>query len=185
MRLPDDYDVPTVPGFLYPIEPRTLPKGRWVADLRFEMPLEKTVLVGKEPIRWFADETAQIAFAEALGRRRDRAALASPLVRAVGNTLRRRARKGGFRTMLKEEVHSVRLRIEEGSRSRPVSVRLHVIANAEVTGNVCTRFGDWWDEASPECEGVEITLLPTAFHDGRAMNLDIYDSAIKLDVGAG
>lgn len=148
-----------------------------------EVPVEKTFLVGKHPIRAFADEQALVAFADALGRRRDRAALASDLVEAVAHTLRElRRSKVGFKNMLRREIYSVRLRIEEGSRSRPTSVRLHVFARGTVSDNIRTRFDDWWDGAREVSEAVGITLLPTQFHDGET-DLDMYESTIPLDLG--
>jgi hypothetical protein len=182
-KLSDDFQGKTLPGFMYRIAPPNLPPGEWAADLRIEVAVEKTFLVGKEPIKGFADESSLVDFADALGRRRDRAALATPLVDAVGGSLRQLRRNNtGFKNMLRREVYSVRLRIEAGSRSQPTSVRLHVFARGAVTENMRERFGDWWDSARGACEAIGITLLPTQLHDGET-DLDAYEAAIPLDLG--
>jgi hypothetical protein len=182
-KLPDAYAGRTLPSFLYRIEPPDLPTGQWAVDLRMEAPVEKTFLVGKSPLRGFADEEGVVAFADALGRRRDRAALAAQLVQAVGTTLRQRRRNSSsFRRMLREEIYSVRLRIEEGSRAEPVSVRLHVFARGAISDNVRSRFGDWEDEARQSCTEAGMNLFPTQYHDGET-DLDLYEVAIPLDLG--
>lgn len=91
-RLPDDF-TKTPPDFLYPAQPPALGEGTWVIDLRIEAPIEKTVLVGQSPQSAFGTEDELLAFAAALGRRRDRAALSTKLVEAVGQTLREKRRK--------------------------------------------------------------------------------------------
>ena len=182
-NMPSGYAGRTLPAFLHRITPPGFPDGEWAVDLRMEVAVEKTFLVGREPIKGFVDERSLVTFADALGRRRDRAALATYLVESVSGSLRQLRRSTtGFKTMLKNEVYSVRLRIEEGSRSSPTSVRLHVFARGVVSENVRTRFGDWWDEARGACDSVGITLLPTKFHDGMT-DLDIYEAAIPLDLG--
>lgn len=182
-RMSGEHATRTLPGFMYRISPPDLPVATWAADLRMEVPVEKTFLVGKTPIAGFADERGLIDFADALGRRRDRAALASSLVGAVASTLReRRRRQDGFRNMLRREVYSVRLRIEAGTREEPVSVVVHVFTRGPVSDNVRDRFAAWWDEAREACDRVGITLLPTRFHACEA-DLDVYEDAIALDLG--
>ena len=62
----------------------TGPAGkRLVADLRIELPLEKSLLAGRVPIRGFATEEQENTFGRLLGTRRARAALANELVDTV------------------------------------------------------------------------------------------------------
>ena len=74
--------------YIVAIAPPTLPVGCWVADLRVEFPLEKSMLVGRVPIEAFADEAAAIEFAGLLARRRGRPALASVFHEVLNTTMR-------------------------------------------------------------------------------------------------
>ena len=65
----------------------------WVADLRIEVPVEKTALIDRTPIASFASETGYIVFGTRLGHRQARAALADELEAAVIQPLRNRLRK--------------------------------------------------------------------------------------------
>ena len=47
----------------------------WVADLRFEVALERSVLVDRNPIEGFADEAGYLAFSEDVGAMRSRPAI--------------------------------------------------------------------------------------------------------------
>jgi len=62
---------------IYRLDADALPDGIWVADLRIEVPVEKSVLVGRTPVRAFVAEAGEIAFSNYLARRRGRPALAS------------------------------------------------------------------------------------------------------------
>jgi hypothetical protein len=183
-RLPDEYAGKTLPDFLYAVSPPGLPDGVWVVDLRIEVPIEKTVLVGKTAHSAFADEDAVIAFGDALGLRRDRAALSQSLTSTVGHSLRQHRRnKSSFKKPLREEVYCVALNIDEGSRSAPVTVRLHVITHQEPSERVQRVFGVWWDEAHELCAQAGVNLQPNAYHDRRHTDLADYDHWIKLDLG--
>lgn len=182
-QLPATYDGATLPRYLYRLDPPDLPRGNWVADLRLEVPVEKTFLVRQQPLKAFATEREAIDFANALGRRRDRAALSTPLVTAVSGTIRRRRRNNHrFRRLLRDDVRSVRLRIEQGTRMKPVAVRVHVVACRAPTDEIRRAFAAWEDEARPLCDEASISLFPTGFHSADQMNLDVWDSSIPLDI---
>lgn len=57
------------------LDPPTLVDGTWVADLRIEIPLEKSWLVGHTTIESFRDEQGYQVLAERLAAKRDRPAL--------------------------------------------------------------------------------------------------------------
>jgi len=182
--LPATFAGRTLPAFLYPVKPPDLPDGIWAIDLRIEVPVEKTVLIGQKVRSAFRGEDEVIAFGDALGLRRDRAALATTLTSAVGSTLRQRRRnKDSFRKALRDEVYRVTLNIDEGSRQLPTSVRLHIVTHGPPTERVKKAFGDWWDEASVLCATKGIKLLPNAYHDRSHTDLSEYDRWIKLDLG--
>jgi hypothetical protein len=183
-RLPDELAGKTLPAFLYPVAPAGFPDGVWAIDLRIEAAIEKTVLVGQTPRSAFPDEAATIAFADALGLRRDRAALSQSLTGTVGHSLRqRRRKKDSFKKALRNEVYCVALNIDEGSRSAPVTVRVHVVTHDEPSARVRKVFDEWWDDAHPLCAAEGIALQPNGYHDRRQTDLADYDRWIKLDLG--
>lgn len=157
-----------------------LPEGRWVVDLRIEVPLEKSVLVGRVPVRGFASEEDADKFAHQLGRRRARAALANELVDEVIALLR--ARRGKRKGMWRTQIFRLMLEIEGGTRLAPAAVRLHVIANEEPTPDVQEFFDAWEDEARDPAHAVGIELWPTTYHDARSISLVEYDRWIELNL---
>jgi hypothetical protein len=166
--------------FTYELNGPQLPEGRWIADLRIELPLEKSLLAGREPIRAFASESDADAFARQLGRRRARAALANELVDAVIALLR--ARRSKRKGMWKNDVYRLMLEIEGGTRLAPAAVRLHVITHAEPTDEVRKFLDDWEDEAREPGAKVGIELWPTDYHDARSIALPEYDRWIELNL---
>jgi hypothetical protein len=182
-----DDDRPTLPAYLAPLEPPDLPAGRWVADLRIEVPIEKTFLIGRRRFAGFPNEAGYLAFAAALGRRRDRAALAAHLVDTVVRTLRKRiSNDRKLRKAVRDRVvHSVRLNIEQGTREAPVDVRLHVVIRGAPDEHVdlCERFQTWWDHAREEAEEAGIFLLPNKYHNSKQMDVEVYDDLIPLHIG--
>lgn len=166
--------------FIYELNGSGLPKGRWVADLRIELPIEKSLLVRRDPIRGFATEEDSEAFARALGRRRARAALANELVEAVIVLLRDRRSKR--RAMWKSQVFRLMLAIEGGTRLTPAAVRLHVITREKPSDEVQEFFDSWEDEAREPAMKVAIELWPTCYHDAREINLPEYDRWVELNL---
>jgi hypothetical protein len=178
-----DYAGKTLPDFLYPVQPPGFPKGVWAIDLRLEVPIEKTVLVGKKPRPAFAIESEAIAFADRLGLRRDRAALSAKITDTVGSTLRQKRRKRDrFRKTLRKEVYEVCLHID-GTRASPTAVCLHVITNGPVSDRVREEFDKWWDEASPGCAAADLKLWPNEYHDRNHTDLMEHTKWIPLDLG--
>lgn len=173
-----------LPMYLAPLEPPDLPSGQWVADLRIEVPIEKTFLVGKRPIRGFGDEQGYLEFAGLLGRRRDRAAIATELVEAVARTLRRRmANSAGFKNALRDHVRNIRLAIEGGPRLNPTIARVHFVGrDGPVPSDVREKLDTWFVVAYQEADAAGIKLLPNEFHDGTQMSLDVWERTIELNV---
>jgi hypothetical protein len=182
-RLGDEFRKKILPGYLVPLAPPDLPPAVWVADLRIEVPIEKTLLVHREPIAGFLDEDGYLAFASALGRRRDRAALGAQLVDAVAATLRKRmSNNKKFGEVVKSEIQSVRLNISRGTRLAPVEARVHVVARGPISDGARERFEKWWDGARAEAEAMGIHLLPNEYHDSTHMNVEEYERLIDLGI---
>lgn len=160
-----------------------LPEGRWVADLRIEVPLEKTMLVDKAPIAGFASEDEADGFAGVLGVRRARAALANELVETVIRLIRKKKGNNKARaTPVWDELYKLGLRIEEGTRLKPAAVRLHVICAEEPSDLVKEWFTEWEDRARHEAAEADITLRTTSYHDARSMDVRLADRLIDLGI---
>ena len=156
--------------------------GRYVADLRIELPLEKSVLVGREAIPGFATEAEAEAFGRLLGVRRARAALANELVEAVIRMLARRRNNNRNRARrVWEQLWRLGLQIEEGTRLRPIAVRVHAMCNGPPSQEVREWFDDWEDRAREEADTVQITLHTTSFHDATCMDARLVEALIQLD----
>jgi hypothetical protein len=182
-RLSDEFADRTVPAYLVRLDPPDLPPGVWVADLRIEVPIEKTFLVGRHPLAAFPDEDGYLKFAATLGRRRDRAALGAGIIDAVAKTLRQQARNNRrFRKVLNEEIQSVRLNIDRGTRLQPVEARVHVVARGPISEQTKERFEAWWDKARIEAEAAGIHLFPNEYHDSTCMDVEQYERLIDLGV---
>jgi hypothetical protein len=176
--------------YLWPLTAPAFAQELWVADLRLECSVEKSVLAGRTPIDAFADEIDEIAFAERLGRRRDRAAMAN----AVNDVLdaqmakkisaNRRKAKRVF-----DSVHGLRLEVAEGLRLEPVAMRLHVLLNGDPHSDDAAIiearawFDSWWDRATEAGETNIPTLrvLPNRFHDAARVDVRVYDRLIAYD----
>lgn len=166
------------------------PDGRWVADLRIELPFEKSWLVAKGTFRGFKEEDEAEKFGVMIGRRRARPALANELVDNITSLIRQRkqvrkppAVKKLTRDIWADDVYRVMLAIEGGTRLKPAAVQLHVLCPDEPTNRVREWFGDWEDHARGKAEVIGIDLLMTRFHDARKVDLHQYDRWVQLDFG--
>lgn len=101
--------------------------GLWVADLRLEMPLDKTVLASQQPTEGFADETGYARLAERLGAVRQRPAVPQPSIDHVVKPLRdalSQRRKAGV-----DPLAGVReVRLLSNDPVTPTAVTVFVIA---------------------------------------------------------
>ncbi|MFL5962591.1 MAG: hypothetical protein ACJ757_06830 [Gaiellaceae bacterium] len=172
-----------LPQYLTRLDPPDLPEGSYAADLRIEASVEKSVLVNLQPIEGFPDEAGYVDFARALGRRRERPAIASELVNAVAGTLKRRkTNSNGFKRLMRDHIHSVRLAIDEGTRLHPSVARVHFIASGPLPDEAREKLEAWWQQAYVEAEASGISLLPNEYHESTAMDIDVYDRTIPLSL---
>jgi hypothetical protein len=172
-----------LPEYLYLLDPPDLPEAAYVADLRLEVPIEKTVLVGMRPVEGFAGEAGYQDFSRRLGRRKERPAVATELVNAVAKTLKRRkSNSSGVKRLFRDEIHSVRLAIDEGTRLDPAVARVHFIARGSISDEAREKLESWWEEAYTEAKASGIDLLPNAYHDSTRMDIDLYERTINLTV---
>lgn len=184
-----DHDDPLLEcNYAHPLPEKDAPDGKcWVADLRLSVPLEKGLLVGREPIDPFGgSEEKRIAFGRLLGERRARAALSANIHVLIAETLRtHKPRKTGKR--VKKRLYKLLLQIQEGSRLDPRAVRLHIVIveNEDATietSEIQAWFQSWWDEAREIAEQAGVNLLASRFHDGANMNVTLYDSLVEIRI---
>lgn len=170
---------------IYRLNPVGLPEAdAWVADLRIEMPLEKSVLVGREPIRGFASEREAVAFGNYLARRRGRPALASVfhdvITQAMQDLRNETSARRRQRTRVRESVYQVRLSVEDGTRLEPKAAKLWVVCSAEPSEDVRDWFGAWFDRARPIAERAGLQLHPVGYLDARSVDVVLYDGLIEI-----
>jgi hypothetical protein len=168
--------------YVYPLDSWEAPeRQRWIADLRLKSSLEKSVLVGREPIDPFATETERIAFGVALGRRSARAALADAIHEFIDKTMSGHNRKPGKRVGTR--VYKLMLQIAEGERLNPRAVRLHVLHRDSPDATeeeMRTWFDSWWDKARTVADERGVNLLATHFHRAANMNIELYDALVEI-----
>jgi hypothetical protein len=164
------------------LAPPTLEEGTWVADLRVEVPLEKSWLVGRRPIESFPDEQAYQVLAERLAANRERPALATPVVntviRPLANWVRREA---GLREAAK--VDQLRLAISP-SRLHVERASLLVLTNDEPLP-VLERvpWDRWWSRTRERASESGIDLLANQYESYSTISARDYRNAVPLDFG--
>jgi hypothetical protein len=155
--------------------------GTWVADLRIEVPIEKSFLAGKTPLRGFASERDAERFGVRLGAKRARPAFANELadevIRKIG---KKRANNKAKSRPVFDQLQALRLDVEQGYNLRPRVVRLHVICKQEPTDAVRAWFAGWEESVRAAAHGDGIQLMGSAYHDGRAMDLSTYERSVDL-----
>ncbi len=170
-------------GHLVLLTATDLPEGSWIADLRIELPIEKSWLVGREPIEAFADEDGYLKLAHRLARRRDRPALANVISNRVVSQLRSSfaAMRKGERSALLEQVQELRLAVNN-TRLTPTSARLIVITYIEPSpSEVTSWFNEWWDHAQAECADEGLELVHNSYTTLMKLTAADYRSSIPLD----
>ena len=127
------------------LDPPTI-DGLLVADLRLEMPIEKSWLAGRRPIAGFADDGGRRLFAQRLAGRLERPALPDAVHDTVVRPLRRWLDRAGtqLRNALAQACVEFRLTIREGSNGEN-ECRLLVIARREqIPELVMEGLERWW-----------------------------------------
>jgi hypothetical protein len=109
--------------------------GLWVADLRHEMSIDKSLLVGPDPIEAFPDDIGYALLAERLAAARQRPAMPEPCIEHVVMPLKRylaAQRDAGVNLLT-----GVReLRLQSNHPVAPTAVTLFVVADDDQQPNV-------------------------------------------------
>jgi hypothetical protein len=144
---------------------------QWIADLRGEFTLEKSLLADREPIRVLT-EAQKIEFARRLGTRRSRPALANEIHDVIVKLIsKKRSRNKARSKRVFEQVHKVCLAIEEGGRRKPLAVRVIVVTNGECDETVNEWFAGWEDDAREPAREAGITLHATGYRNATSFDL--------------
>jgi len=170
-------------GHLVVLTNQTLPSGLWVADLRIEAPIEKSWLIGRDPVTGFETEAQYLKLAERLAGRSNRPALDNTVSNLVVRSLR-----AGFDKLsrLKKadiigELQEVRLETND-PRMAITSARLMVITYDDPTPEAIRLWFDlWWDTAQEECRSAGIALIANHYTTLAKLSAADYVPAIPLD----
>lgn len=166
------------------LAPPTLNDELWVADLRIEMPLEKSLLVDRVPIEGFRDEEGYIDFGDLLARRRGRPALASVFHDVLSTTTRRLKDESTVQRNLaraaRRNVYKLMLAIEDGTRLAPISARLYVVTLGARTDEARDWFHLWWNDARAVADDQGLQLLPTGWLNAEGVDARLYDDLIEM-----
>lgn len=129
----------------------------WVADLRLEMPVEKTLLLARQPLAGFHDETGYGQFAERLGARKMRADVPNDVldhVRApLFDAVRSRVDQG---IAINEGVREIRVQLDDPLE--PTRVVVFVVANNGATPDPA-RWEDVIAEIYPHASESGLTIV--------------------------
>ena len=169
--------------YIFSLAPPAL-AGEWVADVRIEMPLEKSLLVGRTPVEAFPAEDGYIDFANFLARRRGRPALASVFHEVLTTTTKtvKRASKTNLKLArrARENVFKLMLAIEDGTRLKPVAAKLYVVTDGRPTDDAREWFGIWWDEARVVAQKNGLQLQPTGWLNAHGVDLRLLADLIEM-----
>jgi len=165
--------------YLVPLTPPGL-EGLWLADLRIEMPIEKGWLVGREPIRGFADLANYRAFANRLRLLKSRIAsegdVSDLMIQHLRGFLARDAERG------QEALAAVSgvMYEEHGPDRSPNLLTLHVFPKDDGLPTQARQlFDEWYDECVELCMENDCSLLPTEY--GPSVSPDVYLHLVPLD----
>lgn len=178
-------DPDTLPGpdYIFELDPPDLEGGIWVADMRVELPWEKSVLVGRDPIASFPTEDGYIEFANAMARRKGRPALASVFHDFLSGTAReinRSSKRKKQSRRIRDKTLKWKLAIEDGTRLEPVAARLYIVTQEEPDEETKDWVGAWWDEARQVAEAANLELLPVAWINQDNIDFELYERLVDI-----
>jgi hypothetical protein len=167
-------------NYLVELDPPTL-DGLWVADLRLEVPVEKSWLVGRQPAEAYPTEAGYEHLAGRLAGKRDRPALADSLVMGVYRPLREWLdRSQGKKASA--NVREVRFRLG-GTRLIPWAASLVLIKDTDWENDETAAWDDWWDLTRAKAAGYGLDLLANEYQTLDSMSARQYldSTPVNLD----
>ena len=156
-------------------------EGEWVADLRIEVPVEKSWLVGRTPMAGFSSLEEYEQFTRHLGRLRARAAIESGVCTNLVSDLRACLTVSANEDPgVLDGVSRVMLRVI-GERANPSAVQLVVVPPAHLPDDaVKAIFDKWCDGFGKSAFERGVALLPVAYQ--AEFTPDEYERLVMLDL---
>lgn len=157
-------------------------EGDWVADLRIEMPIEKSWLAGRNPIPAFRDEAGRRDFARRLASRLERPALPDGVHDVIVRPLRRWLDNRGT-TLRKAMVDAgVDFRLLADQRDGALVCRLLVIGRrAPVPDSVVESLDSWWAGRVAQHHADDVILLGCRYGTSDEISMREYLASELLD----
>lgn len=119
-------------------------EGFWVADFRLEMPIEKSWLVGRNPIRGFASEEEARIVPKVIGQLRNRPAWADSVNESVGSTLTNALTelKSGNRELYTSVCSAIdEIGVKSDSMLNPQWIEVMAFSHESLSAEV----QEWWE----------------------------------------
>jgi hypothetical protein len=160
-----------------------LQSGFWVADLRIELPLEKSLLVGQSAVPGFSDEVGYQKLARRLAGRRSRPAFAPEIGSTITGPLKQQldALSKSKRADLLDPVMELRVAVD-GTCMNPRAIGLIIVVKEGIaTHKTEVFFNDWWTQAGVLSSQANLVLLANRFTTLRAMSALDYVDSFPLD----
>ena len=158
-------------------------EGFYVADLRISLPLEKSTLVGREPIPGFSTMIDRAAFADHCAAHHNRPALPALVHTRVVKHMRRYFEQ---RAKLREQcanagMRMLRLKIS-GDDSHPIVQLVAVLTSADPAQRKQARdvLDRWWTAARKNAGDDPITLLGNQYLTLGELSAEEYLSSVPL-----
>ena len=155
--------------------------GLWVADLRIEVPVEKSVLAHRTPLPGFADETDRRWFARRLAGRLERPALPESVHDTVVRPLHRLLQRANNTLSVALGESKIEFRLAHtGDPDQLQTVRLYVVARngAAVPDIVTAAVNRWWSELPNHAD---VTTLDCRFGSSDNFTMREYLTSELLD----
>jgi hypothetical protein len=158
-------------------------EGTWIADLRIEVPVEKSWLSDRVPIAGFASEASRRDFAQRLAGRLERPALPDRVHELVVRPLRRFLdRANSTRTQLLAD-NRIEFRLASATHDGLTVCRLLAIARkGSVPDEIASALDGWWDRVAKTLETEpDVSILANRYGSSSSVSMDEYLSSVLLD----
>jgi hypothetical protein len=168
-------------GHLVPLtNPRFATDGRalWVADLRLEFPLEKSVLVNQSPIEAFSSEDQYAYYAEKLASRRRRPAIDSRVRRCIIAPLGAAIGSGAIQH---DSILEVRIFCGPSWDHVELAELLIVVRDSADIEAIEAEFDEWQDEVLNPLLPSDLRLLRTKIESYSNLRFAQYRRSASVD----
>lgn len=172
-------------GYLYPTLPPVQPleetaedgtgsKESWYADLRLIVPVSKSVLRGRTPVKGFASELDSLSFAEAIAQKFRRAAASDHLTKTLSVALRKFVQDRGHTKPTFSKIEQVRLLELSGDRLNSTRAQLFVYTEGLLSEAEEREWQTLDEIVRPLMEEVGITMLPLGITSAAQQSASTY-----------